>query len=273
MMATPEPTTAIALTDTAPDSTDRRAARLLELESVIERGLPIYVEVGLALREIRDKKLYEPKYGQVSFDSYCQKRWGFHDSRARQLIGAAEVAETLKTVTVVTLSTERIAREFVPLKHDTEALKSAAEEMANHPNPTAAVVKDIVRKTRAATKKPERKISDAEQNRRERERVAKENRRTRDKRIESIVNTFCDDFGAYDDIAELQHCDEELGERTTPRHFVDHLVERVERVAPDKLHKIDDLRNALANLESIIRFCQKLRSELQARLTALEASE
>ena len=53
-------------------------ARLDELESVIQRGIGTFVEVGNALREIRDGKLYEPKYGQVSFETYCASRWSYN---------------------------------------------------------------------------------------------------------------------------------------------------------------------------------------------------
>lgn len=34
-----------------------------ELEQVIERGLQTFVEVGNAIREIRDSRLYKDEYG------------------------------------------------------------------------------------------------------------------------------------------------------------------------------------------------------------------
>jgi len=91
---------------------------LAECESVIERGLATFVEVGQALMEIRERRLYREQY--ETFEDYCRERWGWVASRARQLIAAAEVA---KTVTMVTLPppNERQARELVPLLRQDEA--------------------------------------------------------------------------------------------------------------------------------------------------------
>ena len=76
-------------------------AELEQHEATIERGLQTFVEVGLALRAIRDKRLYRQNY--ATFEDYCRERWGWVASRARQLIAAAEVA---KTVTMVTHTSE-----------------------------------------------------------------------------------------------------------------------------------------------------------------------
>ncbi|HET7037948.1 MAG TPA: hypothetical protein VFI42_19905, partial [Thermomicrobiaceae bacterium] len=78
--------------------------RLAELEAVIERGVPTFMEVGQALAEIRDARLYRETH--TTFEAYCRERWGFTSSRARQLIGASRQA----TVTAVTPRTEWEAR-------------------------------------------------------------------------------------------------------------------------------------------------------------------
>jgi hypothetical protein len=65
-------------------------AMLASLEEKIEQGLQTFVEVGLALMEIRDRKLYRGEYS--SFKEYCKERWNFSDSRGRQLILAAKFA-------------------------------------------------------------------------------------------------------------------------------------------------------------------------------------
>ena len=64
--------------------------RLAELEAVVERGKMTFVEVGNALLEIRDLRLYRGAHG--TFDSYCRERWGFSRSRGYRLIRAAELA-------------------------------------------------------------------------------------------------------------------------------------------------------------------------------------
>ena len=76
--------------------------RLAELEVVIERGLATFVQVGRALGEVRDDKLYRPEYR--SFKDYVAQRWDRSYSWAYLQIRAAE------TSTVVEVLNERQAR-------------------------------------------------------------------------------------------------------------------------------------------------------------------
>lgn len=64
--------------------------RLEELERVIERGLDTFVEVGLALTEIRDGRLYRQRYS--SFEAYLAGEWQMGRSTGYGLIDAAAVA-------------------------------------------------------------------------------------------------------------------------------------------------------------------------------------
>lgn len=77
------------------------ATRLTELEGVIAVGLQSYAEVGNALLEIRDSKLYRASHG--TFESYCFERWGISINYAGKLILAAKTVENLKTGTIVPL--------------------------------------------------------------------------------------------------------------------------------------------------------------------------
>lgn len=119
-------------------------SRLALLETVIERGLATFVEVGEALLEIRDSRLYRDTHG--SFEDYCRERWGFSESRASRLIAASEVARALPMGKV---TTERVARELVPLaRKDPEAaalVLSEAQDRAGDETPTAAEVRAVVR--------------------------------------------------------------------------------------------------------------------------------
>lgn len=81
--------------------------RLVELEAVIARGLQTFVEVGAALLEIRESRLYRETH--ASFGAYLEDRWQMSRQRGYQLIDAAEVS------TVVDVASERQARELVPL--------------------------------------------------------------------------------------------------------------------------------------------------------------
>jgi hypothetical protein len=87
------------------------AFNLARHEQVIERGLNTFVEVGEALSAIRDGRLYRESH--TTFEAYCRERWGMSASRARQLCGASDVA---KSVTMVTLTTERQARELAKVE-------------------------------------------------------------------------------------------------------------------------------------------------------------
>ncbi len=92
-------------------ATDRRT--LATCEKAIEFGMRHYLEVGGALLTIRNQQLYRETH--QTFRDYCTDRWGFSDSRARQLIAAVKVAQDAKTedgVTRVTPVNERTAREL-----------------------------------------------------------------------------------------------------------------------------------------------------------------
>ena len=74
---------------------------LENLESVIERGLNTFVDVGEALLTIRDERLYRSEY--PTFEAYCNKRWGIKERRAYQLMDAAKVIDNIKSCTIVQL--------------------------------------------------------------------------------------------------------------------------------------------------------------------------
>lgn len=67
--------------------------RLISLERTIEAGRKTFAEVGVALAEIRDFRLYRSDY--TTFEDYCRKKWGWQRQRAYELIAAAEVANGL----------------------------------------------------------------------------------------------------------------------------------------------------------------------------------
>jgi hypothetical protein len=48
--------------------------RLIICERTIEQGGLTFIEVGAALQEIRDSKLYRAEF--KSFERYCISRWG-----------------------------------------------------------------------------------------------------------------------------------------------------------------------------------------------------
>lgn len=122
--------------------TEIAVSRLGELEEVIQHGLETFVEVGQALATIRDERLYSHK----TFEDYCRERWEFSDSRARQLVAAAE---TVTTVTVEGLPAPRnegVARELVALRSEPDVLRETWADAVERygEKPTAAQVKEVV---------------------------------------------------------------------------------------------------------------------------------
>lgn len=82
-------------------------SRLSDLEAVIERGKRSFLEVGTALMEIRESRLYRETH--KNFDDYCRERWGWGRDYVDKQIAAAKFAEALPT-TVGKPKTEREAR-------------------------------------------------------------------------------------------------------------------------------------------------------------------
>ena len=92
------------------------AERLQVLEITIERGLQTFVEVGEALAEIRDSRLYRLNYG--TFEDYCQDKWGMSRIHAFRMIEASKVAENLLPMGNIVPSNERQIRPLASLEPD-----------------------------------------------------------------------------------------------------------------------------------------------------------
>jgi hypothetical protein len=90
------------------------ADRLRELEDVIEGGLHPFAQVGAALLEIRDQRLYRASH--KTFETYLRDRWHISHSYAARTIAAAQIVAMLPFGN--TPRTEAVARELVPLKSD-----------------------------------------------------------------------------------------------------------------------------------------------------------
>jgi len=71
--------------------------RIIELETIIERGQQTFIEVGNALMEIRDERLYRETH--ATFEAYCGERWGWTRRVGYQYIEAAQVAGNVQSTT------------------------------------------------------------------------------------------------------------------------------------------------------------------------------
>jgi hypothetical protein len=126
---------------------------LIALEKVIERGLDTFVQVGEALAEIRDRKLYRIEH--PTFDAYLDKKWSLSRSRACRLIQAAETVKVLPTGNRP--QTERQARPLatLPPAQRAEAWQKAVAASPDG-QPTAAEVKTAVEKVKPKATKAKR---------------------------------------------------------------------------------------------------------------------
>jgi hypothetical protein len=126
------------------------ADRLAELEDVVERGLATFVQVGEALAQIRDGRLYRVTHD--TFEGYVRDRWGFSVAQGKRLIAAAEVVDAVAPIGAVPAS-ESVARELAPLRGDRDALRDAWGEAVDRGNgkPTAKQVREVVAKRKPAS--------------------------------------------------------------------------------------------------------------------------
>lgn len=67
--------------------------RFAELEDTIEKRIQAFYEIGEALNEIRNRKLFRDEF--PSFGEYCQHRWGFAKQYAYRLIAAHKTLENV----------------------------------------------------------------------------------------------------------------------------------------------------------------------------------
>ena len=86
--------------------------RLRECEDKIDRSLRSFVDIGDALLEIRESRLYRDEH--TTFERYCQERWNITKSRANQLISASRLVQNLENADSagVLPSSESVAREL-----------------------------------------------------------------------------------------------------------------------------------------------------------------
>lgn len=120
-------------------------AELGELCGVVRQGLQTFVDVGRALKRIREGELYREKC--ATYEAFLQIEFGISRQRAHQLIGASEVVDHLASTMVDVPENERQARELDGLTpgQQTKAWRSAVSHAArNGVKVTAGAVRQAV---------------------------------------------------------------------------------------------------------------------------------
>lgn len=107
----------------------RERDRLQQLEAIVDRGVKTFMEVGAALKEIRDGRLYRDSHG--TFEAYCKERWGFARNYANKLIESSSVAGRISDMGTTVPKTERQAREVAKAPEELQTVVwESANEMA-----------------------------------------------------------------------------------------------------------------------------------------------
>ncbi|MCU0518058.1 MAG: hypothetical protein MUC60_14580 [Oscillatoria sp. Prado101] len=118
-------------------------ARLEQLESLIAQGFHIFGQVGKALDEICDKRLYRESH--KTFEAYCRNKWGIARRRAYQFIDAAQVVENLCANCTQIPTNECQVRPLTGLPSAAQVeIWQKAVALAPHGIPTGAAVQRLV---------------------------------------------------------------------------------------------------------------------------------
>ena len=119
--------------------TEQEQSRFDELEGIIDKGLKTFIEVGEALGEIRDARLYRQEYD--NFEAYCRDKWNYSRFYAHRLIEGARIA----MLPTGNLANEAQARELVGLSVEdaTEVVGIAQSMLADGEKLTAFLLKEV----------------------------------------------------------------------------------------------------------------------------------
>lgn len=130
-------------------------ARLVELETIVEVGLDTFVQVGNALVEINESKLYRATH--TTFANYLIDRFGIGRAYAYRMIEAAKVAAIVSPIGDI--PNEATARELAGLDdaHALEVYKQAVAETAGRPTAKAVHNARLAIVPKAASKKTRRR--------------------------------------------------------------------------------------------------------------------
>ena len=88
-------------------------SRMGQLEETIRHSMQSFVQVGAALKEIRDDRLYRASHD--TFEAYCKDQWKIGKSHAYNAIAASGVMKNLSTIVDELPSTETQCRPMASL--------------------------------------------------------------------------------------------------------------------------------------------------------------
>ena len=102
--------------------------QLKRLEDQVRKGSAAFIAVGTSLAKIREGKGYRLR-GFDTFESYCQKEFGFTDRQGRRLIQSAETSAEVKKITGAAPANESVAREWAPVSAEPEKVQKVIDHI------------------------------------------------------------------------------------------------------------------------------------------------
>ena len=140
--------TAACISESSPLSV-AEAKSLADHEAAIAKGLTAFMEVGAALLDIRDGKLYRQTHD--TFENYCRERWNIDRTYAHRLITAREIGEDLLPIGNKQPTRESQVRPLaaLPKADRAPAWKEAVEKTGG--KPTAKAVQEVVDRRQGKT--------------------------------------------------------------------------------------------------------------------------
>lgn len=114
---------------------------LADCELRIERGLKSFIDVGQALAEIRDSRLYRATH--ATFEDYCAERWNLKRQRAYELMTAAALVSEFSDTDLPAPAKESHAAALaaVPEPERADVWRETVER--TNGKPTAAAVRAV----------------------------------------------------------------------------------------------------------------------------------
>ena len=121
------------------------ATRLSECEQTIARGLKNFVDVGTALLEVQQYRLYRATH--ATFAAYCKERWGMAKSQAYRVMESAQIVGFLpvKAGEEAPLKVQSSTDDLSPMGDTQKTLPTPANERSIRP--LSKIPKDKVAKT------------------------------------------------------------------------------------------------------------------------------
>ena len=143
--------------------TESEQRELQRNEEIIERGWQTFVEVGKALSQIRDLRLYRQNY--KTFETYCRMKWQYGRHYANHLIAASEIVTKLIASGTTPPQHESQVRPLIGLPNEIlEDVWNKAVAKANGASITSKIVRMVVSELHEKEGKRKSRVKPKEKN-------------------------------------------------------------------------------------------------------------